>query len=246
MVTVGESETFDLEPLATGKNTSQPDLIAPNPFLQVQTNPRATTSTAPGRMTTTTTTMTTTTNKTLATSPAIVEQDDDSTINSTMWYLEHLPLYETEKPYTMRYKSEDDIPQTNFKKVQHPMKARSMREPGAGPFHLDECGFHTMELRSRLTSDEFWDNDNVQGVYIPEVKEVLKRDLGVKYVHVLDYALRKRDQAFLLSTWEEYEYDQPTALAHIDFTIKEGERIVRALFGDRADEVLKGRWQAIK
>lgn len=32
----------------------------------------------------------------------------------------------------------------------------------------------------------------------------------------------------------------------LDFTAKEGERIVRVLFGDRANEVLGGRWQAIK
>jgi hypothetical protein len=31
-----------------------------------------------------------------------------------------------------------------------------------------------------------------------------------------------------------------------DFTAKEGERIIRVLFGDRAEEVLQGRWQAIK
>ena len=32
----------------------------------------------------------------------------------------------------------------------------------------------------------------------------------------------------------------------IDFTIEEGERITKVLFGDRAGEVLRGRWQAVK
>lgn len=123
-------------------------------------------------------------------SPAMADPDDaSSSIKSTMWYLERLPLYETEKPYAMRYEPEDGIPQTNCKKIQYPMTARSMREPGTGPFRLNECGFQTMELRSQLTSDDFWDNDKVQSVYIAEVKEALKRDLGAKYVHVLDYAL---------------------------------------------------------
>jgi hypothetical protein len=153
-----------------------------------------------------------------------------------MWYLERLPLYATEKPYTMRYEPDGGIPQTNFQKVQRPMTVKSMREFGAGPFHLGECGFQRIELRSRLTSDEFWDNDKVQGVYIQEVKDALKRELGAKYVHVLDYAVcrppsdelnpswiliiilaqvRKRHESFPVSTGEEYEYDQPTALAHI-------------------------------
>ena len=32
----------------------------------------------------------------------------------------------------------------------------------------------------------------------------------------------------------------------IDFTIEEGERITKVLFGDRAGEVLRGHWQAVK
>ena len=31
-----------------------------------------------------------------------------------------------------------------------------------------------------------------------------------------------------------------------DFTVEEGERITKVLFGDRAEEVLKGGWQAVK
>ena len=115
--------------------------------------------------------------------------DSKRTITSSMWYLERLPLYDVEKPYTMRYEPEEGIPQTNFKKVQHPMVVRSMREPGAGPFLLGECGFQLMELKSQLEPEEFWDNEKVQRVYIQEVKEALKRELGAKYVHVLDYAV---------------------------------------------------------
>lgn len=113
-----------------------------------------------------------------------------SYVQSTMWYLERLPLYDTEKPYTIRYEPEDGIPQTNFKKVELPMTVRSMRESGAGPFRLSECGFQRMQLKSRLAPEEFWDNNKIQEVYIQEVKDALKNELGAKYVHVLDYAVR--------------------------------------------------------
>ncbi|CCC14295.1 hypothetical protein SMACR_08858 [Sordaria macrospora] len=168
-----------------------------------------------------------------------------STVMSTMWYLERSPLYDTEKPYSMRYNPDDGVPQSNFQKIRCPVKVKSMREPGAGPFRLDECGFQLIQLHSSLEPDDFWDQERVQSVYIQEVKEALKKELGAKYVHVLDYALRKRHESFPISTGEEYEYDQPTALAHIDFTRDEGERITKVLFGDRAGEVLKGRWQAV-
>ena len=182
-----------------------------------------------------------------------------------MYYLERTPLYDTEKPYSMRYQPDDGIPQTNFVKTECPITVKSMREPGAGPFRLNECGFQQIELHSQMSYDDFWDNEAVQRVYIQEVKDVLKRELGAKHVFVLDYAVRKRHETFPVSTGEEYDFDQPIALAHIgkvdstvsvrgimalirkiDFTVEEGERIIKVLFGERADEVLKGRWQAIK
>ena len=106
-----------------------------------------------------------------------------------MYYLERTPLYNTEKPYTMRYEPEEGIPQSNFKKIKYPMTVKSMREPAAGPFHLNECGFQLIQLKSRLSYDEFWDNERVKEIYIEEVKDTLKKELGAKYVHVLDYAV---------------------------------------------------------
>ncbi|OKL58530.1 hypothetical protein UA08_06367 [Talaromyces atroroseus] len=100
---------------------------------------------------------------------------------------------------------------------------------------FNECGFQIIQLNSQLSYDEFWDNAKVKQIYIEEVKEALKKELGAKYVHVLDYAVRERDESFPVSTGEEYKYDQPTSLAHI-----EGERIIKVLFGERAEEVLKG------
>ncbi|EHK47286.1 hypothetical protein TRIATDRAFT_217873 [Trichoderma atroviride IMI 206040] len=139
------------------------------------------------------------------------------TIESSMYYLDQVPLYNIEKPYSMRYLPEEDIPQSNYVKVKRPISARSMREPGAGPFRIEECGFQMIDIHSHLTYDEFWDNERVQSVYIPEVKKALKLELGAKYVH--------------------YQYDQPTALAHI------GK--IGTLYGEHAQEILQHRWQII-
>ncbi|KAJ4402240.1 hypothetical protein N0V85_005350 [Neurospora sp. IMI 360204] len=114
--------------------------------------------------------------------------NDAGTVMSSMWYLERSPLYDTEKPYSMRYDPDDGVPQSNLQKVHRPIQVKSMREPGAGPFRLDECGFQLIQLHSSLKPDDFWDQERVQSVYIQEVKEALKKELGAKYVHVLDYA----------------------------------------------------------
>jgi hypothetical protein len=125
-----------------------------------------------------------------------------------MYYLQRTPLYDAEKPYTMRYQpdEEEGIPQTNFVKVKKPLTVRSMRhcspQPGSdsdsenagvtdksGTFKLEECGFQKIRLESQLTYEEFWDNEKVQKTYVQEVKSALKRELGAKYVFVLDYAV---------------------------------------------------------
>jgi hypothetical protein len=106
-----------------------------------------------------------------------------------MFYLERASRYDTEKPYTMRYQPDEGIPQSNFKKIECPMKAESMRDHGVESFKFNECGFEIIELKSQLSYDEFWDNEKVKQVYIEEVKETLKKELGAKYVHVLDYAV---------------------------------------------------------
>ncbi|RKK89174.1 hypothetical protein BFJ68_g16779 [Fusarium oxysporum] len=157
-----------------------------------------------------------------------------STVQSSMYYLDRTQ-YDVEKPYSMRYLP-DGIPQSNFKKVKYPMTVKSMRKHGVDSFRLNECGFQRIELNSKLSYEEFWDNQRVQEVYIEEVKDALKAELGAKHVHVLDYAVRKRHESFPISTGKEYESD---------FTVEEVERMVKVLYGDRADEILKGRWQAI-
>ncbi|KAG8667967.1 hypothetical protein FPOAC1_012809 [Fusarium poae] len=172
------------------------------------------------------------------------EEQDDSVIESSMYYLDRTSLHDVEKPYSMRYLPEG-IPQSNYKKVKYPMNAKSMRCYGVDSFRLNECGFQRIELKTKLSYDDFWDNQKVQEVYIEEVKDALKAELGAKHVHVLDYAVRKRHESFPISTGKEYEYDQPTALAHIDFTVEEVERMINVLYGDRAEEILKGGWQAI-
>jgi hypothetical protein len=118
-----------------------------------------------------------------------VETHDDRNIESTMYYLENMPIYLTEKPYTMRYQPEEDIPQSNFHKCEKPMTAISMRRPDVGPFNFEECGFELIEMRSEMSYEDFSDNEKIQSVYIQEVREAIKHAIGAKFVWVLDYAV---------------------------------------------------------
>lgn len=116
------------------------------------------------------------------------EVQDKRNIESNMYYLESIPLYETEKPYMMRYQPQEDIPQSNFQKCETPMIAINMQRADVGPFKFDECGFELIELHSKMSFDNFYDNSKIQSVYIQEVREGIKKAMSAKF-WVLDYAV---------------------------------------------------------
>jgi len=63
---------------------------------------------------------------------------------------------------------------------------------------------------------------------------------------MLNNQVRRRNSQFPISTGKEFGTLQPAALAHVDFTVREGERLIEVMYGERAVEVLRGHWQINK
>lgn len=109
------------------------------------------------------------------------------TIKSYMHFLARNKLYETEKPYGVRYKPDEDIPQTNIILEKHTISVDSIRN--GDTFRLNECGFERIDFPSKMSYDDFWNHETIQAVYLGEVKRTLKKRLGAKFVHILDYTV---------------------------------------------------------
>ncbi|KAM6521831.1 hypothetical protein FALCPG4_011535 [Fusarium falciforme] len=100
-----------------------------------------------------------------------------------MYYLDRTPLYEVEKPYSMRYLPEEGIPQTNYKKVKYPLTARSMQRPDAiniwkpikGPLNnwpLGLCDTRSVDfekdtIAGGIVFDDFY-TENLQILHNPD------------------------------------------------------------------------------
>lgn len=82
-------------------------------------------------------------------------------------------------------------------------------------FTLEKNGFEVMELRRKLAYEDFDDESKILG-YLKEVEELLQRRLGANQVFVFRYGLRKRHPEFPISTGREYQFDEPTSVAHVD------------------------------
>jgi len=165
-------------------------------------------------------------------------------LEADMYFLSRDPTFNTVKPYSLRYPPHGDLPQSNIARTKETIMLRNFRDyKNSLPF--DQCGFGLMEMESRMTFGDFADADTLSEVYAEEIRERLKAKLSAKHVFVMDYAVRRRDATFPISTGKDYEHDQPTRMAHIDFTREEAVRMIQRLYGDRAHEVLNSRWQIV-
>jgi len=81
--------------------------------------------------------------------------------------------------------------------------------------------------------------------YSKFVGEKVRKRLGAREAEVVDFVIRRRDPSWPIATGGTYQSQQPASAAHIDHTYNEGCRIVRDVYGEKADVVLQGKWQCV-
>jgi hypothetical protein len=104
---------------------------------------------------------------------------------------------------------------------------------------LDGQGFAFTRHESRVVN--FYDPDEVQRVYYPEVAQLIKDATGATRVHVFDHNVRCRPMAKEGLNGAR----EPVKFTHNDYTLKSGPQRVRELMGDEAEELLKHRFAEI-
>ena len=149
-----------------------------------------------------------------------------------MHFLARDKLFEIEKPYSLRFPPDGDLPQSNIKREKFKVIINDMRR-GERPT-LEQNGFQIMDMESSMHYSDFDNEEQIKSSYLPEVEAALLKELNGRHVHVIDFAVsswnicliwplpemlnnqvRRRDSQFPISTGKEFETLQPAALAHI-------------------------------
>ena len=99
--------------------------------------------------------------------------------------------------------------------------------PGADGLSLDREGFAL--LRHRTAVADFYDDDQVERVYYPEVEALLRRETGASRVVVFD-ATRRSDGGAGASNRDGLR--RPASRVHVDYTERSGPQRVRDLLGE--------------
>lgn len=112
--------------------------------------------------------------------------------------------------------------------------------PLAGEFSLDVHGFVFREHRTAMR--DFFDADELQRVYYPEVERLIKEVSGAMRVAVFDHTLRSGDEG----ERETRLIREPVLSVHNDFTDWSGPQRVRDILPHEAERLLERRFAIIQ
>ncbi len=104
--------------------------------------------------------------------------------------------------------------------------------PRAGAFSLNREGFQFLNRPSQLT--DFEDDEEIERVYYPEIRQIVAEALGASEVEIFDHTIRVTDP--------KTTHRRPASHAHNDYTKTSGPSRLRDMIGDdRADTWAKDR-----
>src|SRR5690242_13477038 len=138
----------------------------------------------------------------------------------------------SEKPVIYTYEPPPGIPRTTGKSEPHQVLIRNARL--AEELSLDSQGFQLVHHETAV--QDFYDRQEVEKVYYPEIEHLLKRATGAEKVVVFDHQVRNI-QLFRRGEKQAREY---ASVVHNDYTANSGPRRVRDhLSADEAEQRLQ-------
>jgi hypothetical protein len=113
--------------------------------------------------------------------------ENDLAVEGKMYFLSRDEKYMEEKPYTLRYATEDGFPQSNIERTEYSIKFHDMRVKR--DLVYSRCGFQVAHLQSKMKYEDYDDVQKVESVHQPEVAECVKRAMNASSAEVLDYVV---------------------------------------------------------
>ena len=110
----------------------------------------------------------------------------------------------------------------------------------ADVFSLDENGFTLVQHETRVV--DFFDPQQLERVYYPEVEALIKRVAGATRVVVFDHTLRSGDKI----ERETKLVREPVLSVHNDYTERSAPQRVREILPDEAENLLARRFAVIQ
>ena len=181
---------------------------------------------------------TTTTTQTQAPSFTVLKDINDIEVprgetRSSLYFFE--PPKDGSSPFNYVEKPPEGEPQRNFGAEEHEVAINDIRGR-EHEFDMNVNGFTTFNGIDSKEKD-FTDDDKIKENYYPEVEKLLLDKVdGAKEIFIFDHTVRRSNPDAPRA---------PVTRAHIDQTTKSAIQRVHYHMGDRAEELLNGRYRLI-
>jgi len=165
------------------------------------------------------------------------------TVETPLLFFKADEKFKYEKPYTFKFDAPNDkVDHTNMEdEMIHGISVTDMRGIEKS-FTIETNGFAVFDVDCELAYEDYFDSTKLQ-VYFRHMELLLKDHLGARTVQVFRHCIRKRDLTWPKASDVPHEYEQPTTVAHIDATLDESRREVRLQHGEKAEDMMKTRFQ---
>ncbi|KAL8903056.1 MAG: hypothetical protein Q9207_004188 [Kuettlingeria erythrocarpa] len=171
-------------------------------------------------------------------------RQSQSDVVTQIFFLDRDELYDTVKPYVIRYDVKTCVPSENIKRSLCPLTVKDLRHVKE-QLSFADCGFQVLPLNSSLEYNDFEDEEMIRTVHVPEILGRVRETFRASDVHALEHVVRRRHPTWPVATGESYDHEQPASRAHLDFSYDAVVDIIQHLYEHEADRVLAGRWQVI-
>ncbi|EPS43934.1 hypothetical protein H072_2138 [Dactylellina haptotyla CBS 200.50] len=171
---------------------------------------------------------------------AILDQTDATT--GTLFYVH--PPADGSKPFVnVNASAESGARDTNLKVNPVNVKINNIRT-ATNPIGLDVTGFDLRTVPSEFSQnhENFLSESKIEQEYYPEIRDALLKATGAKEIFIFDHTIRRRTPGTLD---DDPSKRQPVARVHVDQTTSAAFNRVKRHLGDRADELVKNRFQLI-
>jgi hypothetical protein len=158
-------------------------------------------------------------------------------VNASLSYLQPM----TEKPRRYNYDPPPGVPQSNAVFETRTVPIYDVRSV-ASELSLDSEGAALVVHHS--TVRDFYDDEEVQRVYYPEIELLVAEATGAHRVLVFDHTVRRRING-AGDGKNGLPPRQPVPRVHNDYTVKSGPQRVRDLLPDEAERLLQGRFAVV-
>jgi len=140
------------------------------------------------------------------------------------------------------------VPKSNIQTESHEVTITDLRplvdsgSDRSDKIGLDKTGFEIVgDFETKLTEEDFYDDEKIKDVYYKEVEEQLKKSTGATRVFIFDHTIRRRSPG----TVDQKGNRQPGLRTHVDQSARAGASRVDFHMGDEAERLSKGRVQVI-